>query len=115
MAIQPRAPVAGSLVPRPAGRRRICAGRALHFSADRVSRRRLRRGASVLILLFVVVFVPMLIEAARAARNERLQRARGGVEPAGDVYELMRFAYPAAFLIMLTEGFARGAPSSGIF
>jgi methyltransferase len=64
----------------------------------------------VLIILFVVVFVPMLVEAARAARNERVQRARGGVEPSGDVYEVMRFAYPGAFLIMIAEGLLRGAP-----
>ena len=52
----------------------------------------------------------MLIEAARAARNERAQRARGGVEPGGDVYWIMRIAYPAAFLAMLVDGWLRGAP-----
>ena len=60
-------------------------------------------------LLLIVVFVPMLIEARRAARNERLQRSRGGVEPPGDVYSLMRVAYPAAFLVMIGEGFWREA------
>lgn len=56
------------------------------------------------IALLAIVFVPMLIEAQRAARNERVQRARGGVEPAGDVYNLMRIAYPAVFLAMIAEG-----------
>jgi methyltransferase len=68
----------------------------------------------VLIVVFAAVFAPMLVEAARAAQNERVQRARGGIEPSGDVYEVMRVAYPAAFLIMLTEGFVRGAPSSAV-
>ena len=53
----------------------------------------------------------MLIEARRAARNERAQRARGGVEPADDVYGLMQIAYPAAFAAMLAEGVLR-APAS---
>jgi methyltransferase len=55
-------------------------------------------------LLLVVVFVPMLIEARLAAVNERAQRARGGVEPAGDVYQIMRVAYPGVFLAMIAEG-----------
>ena len=55
-------------------------------------------------LLLAVVFIPMLIEARVAAVNERAQRARGGVEPAGDVYQIMRVAYPAVFLAMILEG-----------
>jgi methyltransferase len=46
----------------------------------------------------------MLIEASIAAGNERGQRARGGVEPPGDVYQIMRVAYPAAFAAMIAEG-----------
>ena len=61
------------------------------------------------LVVFLVVFVPMLVEARRAARNERAQRGRGGVEPPGDVYALMRVAYPAAFLVMIGEGFWRDA------
>jgi methyltransferase len=52
----------------------------------------------------VIVAGFLLVEARRAARHERRQRARGGVEPPGDVYALMRVAYPAAFLAMLAEG-----------
>jgi methyltransferase len=62
---------------------------------------------SILFFLAAVVFGTMLIEARRAARNERAQRARGGVEPADDVYGLMRIAYPAAFAAMLAEGVLR--------
>ena len=54
-----------------------------------------------------VVFGSMLLEARRAARNERAQRARGGIEPPGDVYQVMQVVYPGAFLAMLAEG--RGA------
>jgi methyltransferase len=61
-----------------------------------------------------VVFGSMIIEARRAARNERAQRARGGIEPPGDVYALMRVVYPGAFLAMLAEGAARGIPSPGV-
>jgi len=60
--------------------------------------------------VFVVVFAFMLLEARRAAVNERAQRARGGVEPPGDVYALMQVIYPASFLVMLAEGAWRGAP-----
>jgi methyltransferase len=54
----------------------------------------------------------MLIEARRAASNERVQRTRGGVEAPGDVYGVMRIAYPATFLAMLVELIARGTPST---
>jgi methyltransferase len=59
-------------------------------------------------LLLVAVFGPMLVEALRARRNERLQLARGGREPRGDVYELMRVAYPAVFVAIVAEGWLRG-------
>ena len=62
------------------------------------------------IVLAAVVFVPMLVEARRASRNERAQRARGGVEPPGDAYHLMQVVYPGAFAAMLVEGAIRGGP-----
>jgi methyltransferase len=60
------------------------------------------------LLVFLIVFVPMLIEARRAASNERVQRERGGIEAQGDVYDVMRVAYPVAFLSMIAEGALRG-------
>jgi hypothetical protein len=57
----------------------------------------------------------MLVEAARARRNERQQTARGGVEPQGDVYDLMRVAYPASFVAMIGEGWMRGVPGAPLF
>ena len=63
--------------------------------------------------LFVVILAFMLVEARRAARNERTQRARGGVEPGADapVFATMRIAYPAAFASMLAERVMRGGPT----
>jgi methyltransferase len=63
-----------------------------------------------LFALLTVVYIPMIVEARRAARNERDQRARGGVEPPDDVYAAMRVAYPALFFAMIAEAAVRGMP-----
>lgn len=65
---------------------------------------------ALLLLASIGVFWMMTIEARRARRNERAQRARGGVEPRGDVYPIMQVAYPGAFLAMVAEGMVRGGP-----
>ena len=67
----------------------------------------------MLLLALVAIFVPMIVEARRARQNELAQRARGGVEPAGDVYPFMQVAYPALFLVMLLEGALRGPAPGG--
>ena len=59
-------------------------------------------------VLLAIVFVPMLVEAWLARRNERAQRAAGGVEPRGDVYPVMAVVYPVSFLAMIGEGAVRG-------
>ena len=64
-------------------------------------------------VLFVVVAAFMIIEARRAAANERAQRSRGGIEPADDVYQLMQVAYPGLFVAMLAEGALRDATPAG--
>jgi methyltransferase len=66
---------------------------------------------TTLVLAGVLIAAPMIVEARRAARNERAQLARGGVEPADDVYQWMRVAYPGAFIAMLVEGWWRGGAS----
>ena len=66
-------------------------------------------------IVFAIVFMPMLVEAQRASANERAQRGRGGMEPADDVYPLMRVAYPGAFLLMIAEGLARRNPTPHLF
>jgi methyltransferase len=58
-------------------------------------------------LLAALIYGPMIAEAVLARVNERRQLARGGVEPPGDVYGLMRFAYPGAFSLMLIETAAK--------
>ncbi len=68
----------------------------------------------LLFTIALLIFVPMLVEAGRAARNERAQKARGGIEPHDDVYPIMRIAYPAVFLAMLVEGAVRGTPSTSV-
>ena len=66
------------------------------------------------LLVFLIVYLPMLIEARRAASNERTQRGRGGVEPPGDVYTMMRVAYPGAFLAMIVDGALGHGPETAI-
>jgi methyltransferase len=66
------------------------------------------------LLVTLVVFVPMLIEARRAASNEIAQRERGGIEAQGDVYNAMRVVYPAAFLLMIAESALRGGASVAV-
>ena len=46
------------------------------------------------------VYLLMLVELQVAVFNDRALRARGAVEPPDDVYPIMRFAYPAAFLLI---------------
>jgi methyltransferase len=55
-------------------------------------------------ILLALVFIPMLVETRIAAVNERVALGRGGIEAEGDVYRIMRVAYPAVFLAMIVEG-----------
>jgi methyltransferase len=64
--------------------------------------------------LVIVVFGLMAVEACLAASNEASQRRRGGIEPAEDVYSVMRIAYPAAFVAMILEGFIRGVAAAPV-
>lgn len=63
-----------------------------------------------LVTIGVIVYASMIVEAVRARRNEQAQIARGGHEPGGDVYKIMRVAYPLAFLVMFVEGAFRPQP-----
>src|SRR5439155_15313781 len=85
------------------------ASSALRCSRDCAHRWRLRARVPMTLVIALMVFVPMLVEALRSSRNERAQLARGGIEPSGDAYELMRIVYPASFLMMIFEGGWRGA------
>lgn len=67
------------------------------------------------VLFFAIVATSMLLEARRAAANERAQRSRGGIEPSDDVYQLMQIAYPGIFVAMLAEGALGGVTLGGWF
>jgi methyltransferase len=60
-------------------------------------------------VLLALAFIPMLLEAARSAANERRLRAAGAVEPADDVIWIMQPAYPACFVAMIIEAWWRGS------
>jgi len=61
----------------------------------------------------VAVIAVMAGEAVLSGVNASLLSARGAVEPPGDVYRTMQWAYPAAFVVMAIEG-ALGGPSSPV-
>ncbi len=68
-------------------------------------------------IALITVLASLLImggEAILSAFNEKQLRARGAIEPAGDVISMMRFAYPGAFLAMGIEGALTGPASAGI-
>lgn len=68
---------------------------------------------AVAVLTTAAVLLIMAGEAVLSSFNERQLRARGAIEPQGDVIALMRLAYPAAFLAMGIEGALTGpAPAN---
>jgi methyltransferase len=56
----------------------------------------------------VAVLLIMAGEAVLSRVNETLLRAKGAIEPAGDVIAIMRWAYPASFIAMGVEGALTG-------
>ena len=68
-----------------------------------------------LISIALLAFLPMLVETFVSARNERVLRRLGAIEPVDDVIGLMRFAYPLAFAVMLTEGYVRAVATDDVF
>jgi methyltransferase len=58
----------------------------------------------------VLTWATLAGEALLSLRHERALRARGAVEPPGDVHFPMALAYPAAFLAMGLEGAWRLRP-----
>ena len=67
----------------------------------------------VALVSLVAVLVMMLVEALISSRHERRLREQGAVEPPGDVFVTLRWAYPGAFLVMAAEG-ALAGPSPGL-
>ncbi len=68
---------------------------------------------AVAVISLVAMLVMMLVEQRHSLANERALRARGAVEPRDDVYPLMRWTYPAAFVVMAIEG-AMFGPRPGV-
>lgn len=64
--------------------------------------------AAVAALTVIAALLIMAGEAALSSFNERLLRARGAVEPEGDVIGIMRWAYPSSFVAMGVEGALTG-------
>ena len=62
-------------------------------------------------IVALAAFVPMLLEASRSRRNEAILRARGAVEPPGDVYAWMQVAYPGCFVAIVAESALRHPPA----
>ena len=56
----------------------------------------------------IAVMLIMAGEFALSAFNERLLRARGAVEPPGDVIHVMQWVYPGCFVAMGIEGALTG-------
>ena len=62
----------------------------------------------------VAVLLMMLGEALISRRHEQQLLQRGAVEPPDDVYLVMRWAYPGAFLAMAVEGALSGLSGAPI-
>jgi len=67
-----------------------------------------RPAIAIAILTTIAALLIMAGEAVLSSYNERLLRARGAIEPEGDVIGSMRWAYPGAFVLMGIEGALTG-------
>jgi methyltransferase len=63
---------------------------------------------AIAVLTTLAALLIMAGEAVLSSFNERLLRARGAIEPEGDVIGAMRWAYPGAFVLMGIEGALTG-------
>jgi methyltransferase len=61
-------------------------------------------------IVALAAFVPMIAEARRSRRHERILRALGAIEPSDDVYRVMQIAYPACFVAIAGEALLRDVP-----
>jgi methyltransferase len=65
------------------------------------------------VFVCALVYGLMLAETRVSVRNERALRARGAIEPRGDVYFAMLILYPLAFGLMAVEGISQSAARAG--
>jgi methyltransferase len=71
-------------------------------------------GLAVALVTLVAVLLLMAGEALLSRVNEASLRRRGAVEPAGDVYRTMQWAYPLSFATMAVEGALTGPAPLGV-
>ena len=67
------------------------------------------------IVALLTALVLMLIEWRISTRSERRLRALGAVAPPDPVYPVMRWAYPAMFVMMAAEGVLSGPDRAAVF
>ena len=65
-------------------------------------------GTAVAAITVLAALLMMAGEAVLSSFNERALRARGAIEPPGDVIDVMRWVYPGAFMAMGIEGALSG-------
>lgn len=69
---------------------------------------------AISIITVLAALLIMAGEAVLSSFNERMLRARGAIEPEGDVIAMMRWAYPGAFIAMGIEGALTGPASANV-
>ena len=68
----------------------------------------MKPAVAIALLTLLAVVLMMGGELILSAFNEGRRRARGAIEPGGDVIALMRWAYPGSFVAMAIEGALSG-------
>ena len=68
----------------------------------------MNQSVAIAAVTVIAVLLIMAGEAVLSAFNERQLRAKGAVEPPGDVIDTMRWAYPLSFVAMGVEGALTG-------
>jgi len=63
---------------------------------------------SIAVITVLATLLIMAGEAVLSSFNEKVLRARGAIEPQDDVINMMRWAYPGAFVVMGIEGALMG-------
>jgi methyltransferase len=68
----------------------------------------MNQATAIAVVTAAAVLAIMAGEAVLSRFNETLLRAKGAVEPPGDVIGIMRWAYPLSFIAMSIEGALTG-------
>ena len=69
---------------------------------------RLTPAIAIAVITTLATLLLMAGEAVLSSFNERQLRARGAIEPEGDVIGSMQWAYPGAFILLGIEGALTG-------